>query len=176
MPVFVDNLPARSASVEQASRDGNLFRAFFQGSVPDSTTYYFVLDIPEGVSLIGFSRFIEVEEGSIRSRFGVGTGFGAIQETYDAHNFKVAGGQASRAQMRRVTGPVDLEFHSPDRLLAAPTTGPTRIPSNQTDVGAQVTMDSEHLPFFTITNLSTTQARECTLFLAWQELVKGAYS
>lgn len=174
MPKYTDNLPARKASVEQASRDGNLFRAFFQGPVPVSTTYYFVLDIPKDVLLVGFSRFTEVEEGSIRSRFGIGTGFGASQATYLSHNFNVAYGRDSKAQMRRVTDPVGLEFHTSDRLIVATTNGPARVPSSQTDTGAQLTADSNNLPFFTITNLSTTISRECTMLLVWQELSKGA--
>ena len=168
MPGYVDNLPARKASVEQASRDGNLFRAFFQGPVPARTTYYFAFDIPKDVILVGFSRFVEVEEGSIRGRFGVGTGFGAVQATYTSHNFNVAFGAQSKAQMRRVTDPVDLEFHSPDRLIIAPTTGTQRIPSNQTDAGAQVTLTSDTLPFFTITNLSVINPIDCTLFLVFR--------
>lgn len=176
MPLYVDNTPARKASVQQASRDGSLFRAFFQGPVPASTTYYFTLDIPSGFFVIGFSRFVEVEEGNIRASFGVGPSFPSIDATYVSYNFSVVNGRSAKAVMRRVQPPVGIEYHGPNRLLSAPTTGPQRIPSSQTDIGAQVTLDSGHLPFFTITNLSATDARECTLFLAWQEIGKGAES
>lgn len=173
MPLYCEDTSLRRASVEQTSRDGNLFRAFFQDSVPADTTYFFTLDIPKGIVVVGFSRFIEVEEGSIRARFGVGTGFGASQASYTSHNFNVISGRESDAVMRRVTDPVGLEYHSPNRLIAAPTTGPIRLPSNQTDAGAQVTLDSNNLPFFTITNLSATEPRDCTLFLVWQERTRA---
>lgn len=160
----------RLASLEQQSRDGTLFRSFFQGSIPAATLWHFVLDIPADVKLYGIARFLSIEAGDLRGAFFNGTGFGTVDANYQAFNFdNTAGAAAAQCQLKRVSDPVGLVQQSPNSLITAPTTGPQRRPSTQTQVGAQVVHDANNLPFFTLQN-DTGAAEDVTLYLFWQEL------
>lgn len=160
----------RLSNLEQMGRDGTLFRSFFQGSVPAATTYTFVIDIPPETTLYGIARFVSIEAGDLRGAFFKGGTFQTVDEVYPAFNFdNRAGAPAPTCQLKRVSGVSGLVQQSPNSLLTAPTTGPQRRPSTQTQVGAQVVHDSNNLPFFTMQN-DTVMAEDMTLYLFWQEV------
>lgn len=160
----------RSASLEQQSRDGTLFRSFFQGVLPAATTYYFILDIPVGTVLYGIARNLTIEAGSMRAAFFNGGAFTDVDAVYPAFNFDNRDtALAPQCQLKRVSGVSGLQQQTPNTLITAPTTGPIRQPSTQTAVGAQVVHNSNNLPFFSLQN-DTGADEPVTLYLFWQEL------
>lgn len=160
----------RQADTVQASRDGTLFRSWFQGTVAGGTTGWFVLRPPEGVKAFGEARITTIESGEVRSQFLVGGQLGAtVGASLPVRNFRQATGPQPQSVFRRYATVTGAEAHSPDRLLTAPTTGPQPRPSDQTDVGAHVEVTHDRFAVFKLTNATGADAA-VTLFITWQEL------
>lgn len=167
----------RLVSSERASRDANLFRGFRTVSIPASTTYEFVIDIPAGIDIFGFTRSTEVVEGEVEGTFLTCTGF---TDSGDAAavglNFDRRAGRRDNAlsSVLRVTALTGIITHSPAALIVAPSTGPTTGVSVQTVAGAQPAFDSSEIPAFRYENLNATNAVIIKLSLFWQELANGS--
>lgn len=159
------------ADVDRASRLGNLYRGFWQGTLPAGTTYEFVLDVPAGLDLFGFTRVSTARDESIYSTFLSCTGFVSAEGPIDGLSFDRRTGRKSVSQCKihRASSLSGIVVHSPETELFVPTTGAVKEPSVQTEVGAQPAFDSNELAAFRYENKSGGDAL-LTLYLFWQEL------
>ena len=160
----------RESDVTQMSRDGTLFRGWFQGTLPSSATWYFALVPPPGIIVFGVSRIVTIESGEVTAQFWSGGTLGApTADVTILRNFKISGGTPPVSTFKRYASYTGGQVHSPESLITAPTTGPQRIPSIQTEEGAQVRLDSNNIGVFRISNQKAADT-VLTLYLTWQEL------
>lgn len=161
----------RELDVAAASRDGTLYRGFWQGIVAGGTSEEFVIDIPPGVEMFGFVRTSQVEDESLRMEFLSCTGFVSAEGPIDGLSLDRRTGKKSVSQckLHRVSSLTGVIVHSPVIALTVQTSTATRLPSVQTEIGAQPGFDENELPAFRYTNDTGGDAR-LALYLFWQEL------
>lgn len=165
----------RLADEANASRVGNLYRAFLTVTVTAGTTAYFALDIPADLEVFGFTRFTEVSGDTVTSQFLTCTGFSNGAGSMAGLNFDRRSSQTSKTgqvTLREVTSPTGTIAHSPDSEIFVSTT-PVRSASVQTEAGAQPAFDDTELPLFGYTNEAGNNDADVTIYLFWQELTPG---
>lgn len=160
------------ADVDRASRLGNLYRGFWQGTVPFGTTTEFAIDIPAGLDLFGFTRISTAKTASLYSTFLSCTGFVSAEGPIDGLSFdrRIGKKSVSQCKIHRVSSLSGALLHSPEAELFVPTTGSVRAPSSQTEAGAQPAFDINELPAFRYENKSADTDALLALYLFWQEL------
>lgn len=152
-----------------ASRTGTIYRSyFFDNDVVDGT-YLFVIDIPEGVKLIGFTRFTNIEQGSATSEFLVCSGFTADTFNRKGFNFDETLEDESQCTLRQATALSGVQERTPPMPIVSPTTGPLRAPSVQSEQDYLPTFDSTHLPAFRYI-FTGGPADFFSIQLTWQEI------
>lgn len=160
----------RESELVAASRDGTLYRGWFQGTVPAGATQYFVLLPPPGLRVYGETRAITLLAGSIHAQFLVGGTLGnPVGSPLPSYNFETVDGPAPQSIFQQYDAVTGAEVHSPDTLITAPTTGPIRQPSSQTAAGAHVRISDTRFAVFMLRN-DTEADEQATLFITWQEL------
>ena len=171
-----DGLPLNQADAMLAdpgvaALDGTLYRGFWEGSLPGNTTYNFVIDIPAGLDLLGFSRITTVQDQSISSRFISVTGFTSAQGPITGLSFDRRAGRKSVSQcaIHRAATVSGVLQHSPAAPLSVATATAQRVPSVQTEVGAIPAFDSGELPGFQYIN-ATGNPAQLKLYLFWREV------
>lgn len=159
------------SDIDVASRQGNLYRGFWQGTVPATSTREFVIDIPAGIDLFGFSRISGVGARTLFSTFLSCTGFVSAEGPIDGRSFDRRTGRKSVSQCKihRASSLSGVIQHSPRTEIFIADTGAIRAPSSQTEAGALPAFDENELPAFRYENESGTAAT-LSLYLFWQEL------
>lgn len=175
MPKYADNTAERLASVKRASRDGTLFRGFWQDDIPPLTAYDLVLDIPDGIDLFGFTRITSAGAVSIYTTFFTVTSFVSADGPYIGRSLDRRKGQRSNSlsAIHRASSVAGGVQQDPEVELYVATAGPVRAPSGQTETGAQPAFDSSEMPMFRLENKDDTITAKATLYIFWQELKKG---
>lgn len=153
----------------RASLDSRMFRTFWQGSVPNGTTYYFGFDIPADVTLVGVARYDTVIEGELDVTFGVATGLGAVQETLSGYNFDEVAGAAPQAVFKRYDGVTGFSARTPATRLYSPSRGPQRFPATQTESDVRPKYDNGAIPVLQFQNSSGSPV-DLHTYLLWLEL------
>lgn len=166
---IVNQADVMTNDVNNATRLGRAYRAFWRGQIPADSAFYFSLVPPPGIKIIGISRVTQVEGGRVESRFAVADGFGTTEETIVGHNFDETLEDQAQSSLLRVTGPTNLSYRDSGAPIVSPTTGAARLPSVQTQVGADPKFDLGHLPVFEYKNPSETTPVELWLDIAWEE-------
>jgi len=159
------------SDIDVSARLGNLYRGFWEGTVPANTTYDFVIDMPEGLDLFGFTRISTAVDVSLYTTFLSCTGFVSAEGPIDGLSFDRRQGKKSVSQCKihRASSLSGVVTHSPEQLLFVPSTGSVRAPSAQTEAGALPAFDSQEIPAFRYENKSGSPST-LTLYLFWQEL------
>ena len=75
------------SDIDVSARLGNLYRGFWEGTVPANTTYDFVIDMPEGLDLFGFTRISTAVDVSLYTTFLSCTGFVSAEGPIDGLSF-----------------------------------------------------------------------------------------
>lgn len=171
-----DGLPLNQADAMLAdpgvaSLDGTLYRGFWEGSIPGNTTYDFVIDIPAGLELFGFTRTSTVQDESLSTRFLSATGFTSAQGPIDGLSFDRRTGRKSISQCKihRASSLSGVLTHSPAAPLAVTTATTSRVPSIQTEAGAIPAFDENEIPAFRYVN-ATVNPAQLKLYLFWREV------
>jgi hypothetical protein len=155
-----------------ASRLGYAYRAFYFNPVmPASTTYNLILNIPEGIKLIGLTRTTTIREGTVEDTFGVATGFTGNNYSMLGYNFDEMLDDRSEASLVLPTSVSGFSARTPPNPNISPSTGAVRTPSTQTISAFEPTFDSTHLPVFRYQNMLNNTVW-ISVQLTWQELPK----
>lgn len=163
------NVLAERSDYATSSRKGLCYRAYYEESDIAAGTYRFVLDIPQGVKLIGLSRLTTIEEGTTYSVFKIAEGFTADTYNMQGYNFDETLDDRSASVLRQVTAVTNAVARTPVSRILSSTTGATRQPSKQTVIGFQPIFDSNHIPVFEYV-IETGGAEFFSVELTWQEL------
>jgi hypothetical protein len=160
-------------NIETASRLSNLYRGFWQGSIPANTTYNFVIDIPEGIDLFGFTRISTALENTLFTTFLSCRSFVSAEGPIDGLSFdrRLGKRNTSQCKIHRASSLSGVVTHSPETGLIVPATGATtnRSPSSQTEAGAQPAFDITEIPAFRYEN-KTGAIAKLDFYIFWQEL------
>lgn len=161
----------RQSDVTSMSRDSTLYRGFWQGTIAGGTVEEFVIDVPAGVDMFGIVRTSQVEDESVRTEFLSCTGFVSAEGPIDGLSLDRRTGKKSVSQCKihRASSLSGVIVHSPEIALSVQTATATRLPTVQTEAGAQPAFDVNELPAFRYTNDTGGDAR-LALYLFWQEL------
>lgn len=163
------------SSEARASRAGYLFRSFIEFQVAADSVEYFLIDIPVGIDVYGFSRFAQVTGDTVFSQFLTCTGFTPAAESAIAQNFDRRQSQTKKTGdciLRRVTSPTGIIEQSQESEIFVSTT-PVRAASIQTEVGAQPAFDNTEYPLFAYRDPAGNNPATVKLTLFWQELPNG---
>lgn len=163
--------------VAQASRDGNLYRAFDTIAIAAGVTVNLVLDIPVGVDVFGFSRFTEVAGGTCQGQFFMVSGFTSSSEIMAGLNFdqREDNGHPSLSKLHRASAVAGEVAFGPLNEFFVGTSAAARAPASQTEAGAQPSLDHSSLACFRYTNTSNDTA-SLNMLLFFQELPNGKIS
>lgn len=171
---IANHAEALMGDIGLASRNGTLFRGFWQDAIPGETTYDFVIDVPAGIDLFGFVRVSETLTETIKTTFLTCTGYTSAEGPISGLSLDRREGRRSVSQgkIHRASAITEPLQHSPERTLYVGTPGPARAPSSQTDAGAEPAFDSTELPVFRYENTGA-QPTTVSFYLFWQELLSA---
>lgn len=161
----------KELSIEAQSLNGTLYRGFWEGTIANGTVTDFVIDIPEGLDLLGFVRNSQVRDGTVRTRFLTCTGYTSAEGPIVGKSLDRREGRKSDSQgaIHRASALTGVIQHSPEIELSVQTATATRVAAIQTEAGAIPAFYSGELPAFRYLNDSGGTAR-LSIYLFWAEL------
>jgi hypothetical protein len=167
---LADELEAwAEVDARRASRAGLLFRTFWQGTVPNGSTYYFAFDIPSGIRLIGVARYDTIIDGELDVTFGIAASLGTAQETLSGYNFDEVDGASPQAVFKRYDTVTGFSARTPTTRLYAPSSGPDRYPATQTSADIRPVFNQSTIPVLRFVNSSGSDV-DLHTYLIWQEV------
>lgn len=162
----------RQSDVSMSSRDGNIFRGFWQGEILPETIVDFAISVPNTIVHYGMVREVGATASSIFETLFIVDSFTTSSPPIFGKNFdRRKGMSADSVSSIQIADTITNAIqHSPESEIFVPTAGPTRAPSAQTRAGAHPAFNGGEAPMVRLENKSATVTAIATIQFFWQEL------
>lgn len=158
----------QSYDLSAISRQGRVVRSFWQGAIPATTTYNFILNIPAGKQIYGLVRDQTIFDGTVNISFNVGGTYSSVAQSMVGYNLDEVDGYTPVCTLDRVTELVGQSQRTTE-VMVSPSTGPVRSASTQTATSAHPRFDSTTMPVFSYQNPGGSPV-SLWLTLLWEEV------